>query len=198
MIKCWECDCLVPSIDFSSLIKLPSLGLIVHHRHTFSPHHAQITKPKMLLKNFITATALGLISFAAAKGGVGPSTERPCGFKIAPCPEDTVCIPNANSCTNLNRCAGTCHFKNNYRSCGGFRPAPAPSCPRGTICKDDPRFPDSCGMACDAPGICLPKRQRTCGGFAGLRCPDGLHCYDIPNDGCDVKKGGADCLGICV
>ncbi|KAH6975260.1 hypothetical protein BKA56DRAFT_590294 [Ilyonectria sp. MPI-CAGE-AT-0026] len=165
---------------------------------TLSLHHVQTTKPNMLLNNFITATALGLISFAAAKGDVGPSTGRPCGFKIAPCPQDTVCIPNAKSCKNLKRCAGTCHFKNNYRSCGGFTPAPAPSCPRGTVCKDDPRFPDSCGMACDAPGICISKRQRKCGGFAGFQCPYGLYCYDVLHDGCDPKKGGADCMGICL
>ena len=36
-----------------------------------------------------------------------------------------------------------------------------------------------------------------CGGFAGIQCPDGLVCVDDPNDGCDPKKGGADCGGIC-
>jgi len=38
----------------------------------------------------------------------------------------------------------------------------------------------------------------SCGGFAGLLCPDGLECVDDPDDGCDPGAGGADCPGICV
>ncbi|KAM0271124.1 hypothetical protein ACHAQH_009191 [Verticillium albo-atrum] len=86
-----------------------------------------------------------------------------------------------------------------YQSCGGFRVAPAPRCPRGTVCLDDPRK-DGCGMACDAPGICIPKKAPQCGGFFGRACPygSGLECFDKPNDGCDPKNGGADCPGICL
>ena len=37
----------------------------------------------------------------------------------------------------------------------------------------------------------------TCGGFAGLLCPDGYSCVDDPSDRCDPDNGGADCPGIC-
>jgi len=36
-----------------------------------------------------------------------------------------------------------------------------------------------------------------CGGFAGIACPEGYVCVDDPSDGCDPKKGGADCGGVC-
>jgi hypothetical protein len=43
----------------------------------------------------------------------------------------------------------------------------------------------------------LKKGKKYCGGFAGFVCPSGYTCVDIPNDGCDPKNGGADCLGVC-
>ncbi|KAG7126769.1 hypothetical protein HYQ44_000489 [Verticillium longisporum] len=55
-----------------------------------------------------------------------------------------------------------------YQSCGGFRVAPAPRCPKGTACLDDPRI-DGCGMACDAPGICIPNKAPQCGGPRKIR-----------------------------
>jgi len=41
------------------------------------------------------------------------------------------------------------------------------------------------------------KAKQTCGGFAGLACPDGMVCVDDPHDSCDPAHGGADCGGIC-
>ncbi|KAM5381814.1 hypothetical protein ACJZ2D_002804 [Fusarium nematophilum] len=148
----------------------------------------------MLVKNLIVAAALGLASLTAAKQGTG----EPCGHKIAPCPSDQKCVPNKPSCTDLNRCSGTCYFKNQYQTCGGFRREPPPPCKKGTKCIDDSRIPFSCGMACDMPGICAPKKLHRCGGFAGLECPKGLWCYDDPTDDCDPENGGADCGGICL
>ncbi|KAH8902135.1 hypothetical protein BR93DRAFT_854725, partial [Coniochaeta sp. PMI_546] len=81
-----------------------------------------------------------------------------------------------------------------YQSCGGFRIQQKP-CPSGQICIDDP-YRSGCGMACDAPGICVTPVF--CGGFAGLRCKDGKKCVEDPRDDCDPKSGGADCGGICV
>lgn len=146
-----------------------------------------------MLSRYLLVAALS----ATALGFVESSVGNPCGLKIAPCSEDTVCVPDSPDCKDLNRCLGTCQFKNTYKSCGGMTPTPV-TCPEGTECIDDPRFPDSCGMACDAPGICAPEKKKTCSGFLGTSCPEGLYCYDIPKDGCDVKKGGADCLGICM
>ncbi|RSL73850.1 hypothetical protein CEP54_000231 [Fusarium duplospermum] len=146
----------------------------------------------MLFTNLIAAALIGLAAAQQSPNG------RPCGFKIAPCPADTKCVPNDYSCTDLNRCAGTCYFKNQYQTCGGFRMEPPPPCKKGTHCIDDPRIPGSCGMACDAPGICAPKKAPSCGGFIGKKCPKGLWCYDDPTDDCDPENGGADCIGICL
>ncbi|KAM6530341.1 hypothetical protein FALCPG4_008465 [Fusarium falciforme] len=148
----------------------------------------------MLVKNLLVAVALGLTNFVAAKQGI----DRPCGLKIAPCPEDTECIPNSPDCRDLNRCPGRCYFKNQYQTCGGFTPKPPPPCKKGTSCIDDSRIPNSCGMACDMTGICAPKKLHQCGGIAGLECPDGLWCYDDPTDDCDPENGGSDCGGICL
>lgn len=37
----------------------------------------------------------------------------------------------------------------------------------------------------------------SCGGFAGIDCPEGYSCVDNPNDDCDPNNGGADCAGMC-
>ena len=39
--------------------------------------------------------------------------------------------------------------------------------------------------------------EQFCGGFAGGLCAEGQTCIDIPDDGCDPKDGGHDCLGVC-
>lgn len=148
----------------------------------------------MLVKNLLVAAALGLTSFVAAKQGI----DRACGLKIAPCPEDTECIPDSPDCTDLNRCTGRCYFKNQYQTCGGFTPKPPPPCKKGTTCIDDSRIPNSCGMACDMTGICAPNKLHQCRGIAGLECPYGLWCYDDPSDDCDPENGGSDCGGICL
>ncbi|KHN97300.1 Kazal domain-containing protein [Metarhizium album ARSEF 1941] len=143
----------------------------------------------MLSKYVVAVAALGLSTLASA--------QRPCGLRIAPCPADQRCVPNSPRCTDLNRCRGTCQFRNKYTSCGGFVVHPA-TCPDGFECRDDPRLPGSCGLACDKPGVCIPKSAPPCGGFAGFACPTGLFCYDVPGDGCDPKNGGADCIGVCL
>ncbi|KAL5353614.1 hypothetical protein ACLOAV_001651 [Pseudogymnoascus australis] len=148
----------------------------------------------MFLPRLLALSALTLGLVQASDLG------RPCGRKIAPCSEDMACVPNNNHCTDLNRCLGTCQFTNTYPSCGGFRVEPV-TCADSQVCVDDPRTPESCGMACDAPGICLPKTEIQCGGFVGKSCPEGLFCYDAPDDSCDPKNGGGLwwdlCLGGC-
>ena len=44
------------------------------------------------------------------------------------------------------------------------------------------------------PGSC---GGQFCGGFAGIRCPEGFTCVDNPCDDCNPKTGGADCGGLC-
>lgn len=82
-----------------------------------------------------------------------------------------------------------------YPSCGGFTIEPN-ECQEGT-CISDPRKP-GCGLACDQPGICVPKDVPRCGGYAGLKCSEGLECFDDPVDGCDPDDGGFDCTGFCL
>lgn len=148
----------------------------------------------MFIKKVLAFTLIGIKSLALAQSS---AVGRPCGLKIAPCPNDLTCIPDNPTCTNTYRCKGTCAFKNKYPPCGGNSLNP-PKCDENSTCQDDPRLPDSCGMACDFLGICIPKDTLFCGGFAGFQCPPGKFCYDVLNDGCDPNNGGADCGGICL
>jgi hypothetical protein len=134
--------------------------------------------------------------------------DRPCGFRIAPCPSGQTCVGTNPTCTRGQNCPGVCRDDpdsyptrtetprptHTYVSCGGHRVSPV-SCPKGEICIDDP-YRGGCGQACDMPGICV--EPVFCGGFAGLRCKDGKRCVDDPRDRCDPKHGGADCGGMCV
>ncbi|KAF3808042.1 hypothetical protein GCG54_00012621 [Colletotrichum gloeosporioides] len=101
--------------------------------------------------------------------------------------------------TSLVRPTKTIHLlpskTKSYSDCGGFRPTPAPVCAAGFACIDDP-WVGGCGQACDMPGICVQEIQ--CGGFIGKACPAGKYCIDDPRDDCDPKRGGADCIGICI
>lgn len=144
----------------------------------------------MLVDHILAFMALASLG-AAQTAGYG----RPCGLKIAPCPEDSVCKPDSPKCTDLNVCKGTCVLQNTYPPCGGHRPNP-PKCDDESECRDDPRHPDGCGLACDKPGICMPKNPPRCGKY--VSCPKRLYCYDDPRDKCVPKKGGAECPGICL
>jgi hypothetical protein len=68
------------------------------------------------------------------------------------------------------------------------------SCSADESCVDDP-YQGGCGMSCDRPGMCVSKAKR-CGGFAGIKCEG--KCVDDPNDRCSSKRGGADCIGLCI
>ena len=153
----------------------------------------------MLLNMPSTWTYIAVLATLGLQVLADPYEGRNCGFKIAPCREDMTCVPYDPDCTDLNVCGGTCQFTNKYPRCGTRGPTgPVGTCRKGSKCGDDPRTPDSCGLACDIPGICIPKKAPQCNGFAGFQCPKGLFCYDVPNDGCDPNNGGADCIGICL
>jgi len=79
------------------------------------------------------------------------------------------------------------------KACGGM--VPGTSCNADEVCVNDPYNGPDCGMACDAPGVCV-KKKNVCGGFAGIQCAG--TCVDDPTDDCDPKSGGADCMGLCV
>lgn len=82
-------------------------------------------------------------------------------------------------------------------------------CPdQDQTCVDSPN--DGCDIdagGADCGGICVFLDGRKppapappkCGGLAGLKCPKKTQvCVDNPRDGCNPKKGGRDCIGICV
>ena len=48
-----------------------------------------------------------------------------------------------------------------------------------------------------APTASADPSGQFCGGFAGIPCPQGFVCVDVPGDGCDPRHGGADCGGYC-
>src|SRR5262245_50894243 len=57
----------------------------------------------------------------------------------------------------------------------------------------------ACTETADAAQTRLkPKEGQFCGGFAAIRCPEGLVCVDDPTDSCDPDAGGADCGGVCI
>lgn len=67
---------------------------------------------------------------------------------------------------------------------------------------DGATYSDRCaasasGVSIATAGACEAKAPTTCGGIAGIVCPDGLQCVDDPNDSCDPKNHGSDCGGIC-
>lgn len=52
-------------------------------------------------------------------------------------------------------------------------------------------------MALMAPATSADPPGQPCGGFAGIPCPEGFVCVDVPGDGCNPNHGGADCAGYC-
>ena len=138
----------------------------------------------MLLATILSTTLFSLLVTAI------PADEKKRPTK--PATTSSTCLPTFVTSTILSSPTPTL----TYQSCGGHRVQQVP-CPAHQICIDDPRQ-GGCGMACDAPGICVTP-DTFCGGFAGFRCKDGKKwCVDDPRDDCDPKHGGADCGGICV
>lgn len=136
----------------------------------------------MLFKTLL----LPLIPLTALAGPLAAesSSQRPCGLKMAPCPGGLECVPRSPVCADTSRCLGICQPvpppPREYSPCGGFRIEPL-YCKEDEVCRDDPRQGPSCGMACDASGICTPKNVPTCGRRG--KCPRGLTCYDLKDGG---------------
>ena len=59
-------------------------------------------------------------------------------------------------------------------------------CPDHSVCMNG--FPKN-GHAC--------VLREPCAGFLGLECRAGYTCVDNPQDDCDPKNGGSDCIGVC-
>jgi hypothetical protein len=87
---------------------------------------------------------------------------RRCGMTFPDCPHPLQhCVGTDPACFSSDVCPAVCRIKPvppppKYPSCGGFRLAPAATlCAAPNVCIDDPYSGHSCGMACDAPGICV-------------------------------------------
>ena len=73
-----------------------------------------------------------------------------------------------------------------------------PKCPIGSSCIPNPGI--HCQPLQPCPGHCsVPIYGEKCGGILGTPCEtSGEICVDDPRDDCDPKKGGDDCIGVCV
>lgn len=104
--------------------------------------------------------------------GRGPEPLLPpvaCGKGYARCPNASYCRIDPRQSRTLGLCV-------RYRSCGGFTPFPS-LCLASDHCIDHPGR-KSCGMACDAMGICAPVDDWSCGGMSNRTCPYPLQCYE--------------------
>lgn len=72
-----------------------------------------------------------------------------------------------------------------------------PEIPGDQTAAPEPTSDDANGEAEEALSAEDVVRLPRCGGFAGFPCPDGSRCVDLPGDGCDPRRGGADCIGVC-
>jgi hypothetical protein len=185
-----------------------SKGYSIETREISNRATCKNSSPKtttMFVPSILSYTLLSLLAATVIAGD-----DRPCGFKIAPCPTGQTCVRTDPACTRGENCAGICRSESatqttvtatapprptrTHQSCGGMRMEPMP-CPEDQICIDDPES-DGCGMACDMPGICVTTTF--CGGYGNVKCKGGKKCVDDPRDDCDPNDGGYDCGGICV
>ena len=143
----------------------------------------------------VSALLVSLLATAAAAASTDDS--RPCGFKIAPCPEGEFCKRNDPGCALGENCAGTCVPLPTYEFCGGIANIKCKT--YGETCYDDPR--DKCsldGGGADCGGICLGHLTQCFKNGAGRPCPEGTKCYDLPGDDCDPERGDKNCVQFCV
>lgn len=100
------------------------------------------------------------------------------------------CVEKSITCANV-RCKGgtTCVETDAGPECMDVPTCAVTLCQYGTYCRDT-----ESGAVCELPE---KPEEISCGGIAGFQCPGSLVCVDVPNDGCDPKAGGRDCLGHC-
>jgi hypothetical protein len=85
-----------------------------------------------------------------------------------------------------------------YSSCGGFTRKPS-TCSSPMSCIDNPYAvaAGSCGMACDAPGICV-RLNETCSG-PRAECSGGKKCFAQSRMSyCHPTRGGSNCAWHCI
>jgi len=109
-------------------------------------------------------------------------------------PDVCACVPQeppVDACASVRCRAGThCEVVDDRAQCivdEQVNPCAAASCPTNTSCD-----------VVDGQAVCTPLDPAPfCGGIAAIACPGQGTCVDNPNDGCDPRRGGADCGGLC-
>ena len=153
----------------------------------------------------ITVTdGVNVLRVAAGLPNVCQRTLEPCGGIVGiRCPTGQQCvdIPN-DDCDPLRGgadCPGQCDPTAPTQCCiDSDCPTPGAPC---ILCADGS---SACPISfCDrGTGQCRLAFQTcpaaSCGGFAGLACPEDQECIDDPRDACDPNVGGIDCSGVCV
>ncbi|KAH7015579.1 hypothetical protein EDB80DRAFT_341915 [Ilyonectria destructans] len=141
----------------------------------------------------LAVASAALASLATAQQHNYAYPPIPCGRPSLPdCPPDAYCVPDQPDSAGGRGGAGSCAFRNTYQHCGGFTMEPSLCDQPADLCVDDPRTPESCGMACDAPGICLAPELSEC--ECEEDCPEGQWCYMWEKEGCKDD----DCSKVCL
>ncbi|KAL5882853.1 hypothetical protein ACKVWC_001856 [Pyricularia oryzae] len=163
---------------------------------------------KLLLTALLLVPALAHLPQPAKTGAT--SADRPCGFKMAPCPVDSTCSAMDPACpaTRGENCPGRCVVATTVtrpRPSSPTRPAvskpTADDGPKPPIHTRTPRPTRSTPQQSQLPPTPAPTRTRSyddCGGFRPTpkSCARGQVCIDDPYaGGCGMA---CDMPGICV
>ena len=141
-----------------------------------------------------TAAAFMLVIGAAVSALTSTTIARACEPVVCPaivkiCPQGQLaCRPSPCSCAQV--CAAEGH--------GCNRESEPLSSDSGTLEGEGVDLAAAqLNLMTSAEPAAAPAAGQFCGGIAGIPCPEGFVCKDVPGDGCDPLHGGADCPGRC-
>jgi hypothetical protein len=123
------------------------------------------------------------IARAACEPVVCPAIAKICpdgevACRVSPCNCAQVCVPEGHGCNDVTEPLAVD---------SGTLEAEAVALGDANLTLFTPAEP---AQPAAAPG-------QFCGGIAGIPCPEGFVCVDVPGDDCNPQQGGADCPGRC-